>query len=195
MMWEISRASPKENPMLKSRRFALISIALFVTAPSAFAATTGGPLSAHTRVTYPSAVSIEMLGRAMLYSVNFDQVVNDNMAVGAGIGNVSTNVHDTDRDTGNSATFIPAYMNYYFSQSAGSPFVNGGVTLILNPASVKGSDTSTGSLHIPNSSVMPTFGGGYENRGDNGFLFRVTGYVVAGKSLTPWLGFSFGYGF
>ena len=181
--------------MLKSRRFALLTTVLFALAPSAFAATTGGPLSAHTRVSNPSAVSVEMLGRAMLYSVNFDQVVNDNIAVGAGIGNVSTNAHDTDRDTGNSATFIPAYMNYYFLQSAGSPFITGGVTLVLNHSSVKGTDTSTGTLQIPNSSVMPTFGGGYENRGDNGFLFRVTGYIVAGKSLTPWLGFSFGYAF
>jgi hypothetical protein len=42
---------------------------------------------------------------------------------------------------------------------------------------------------------MPVFGVGYETRGDNGFLFRVTGYAVAGKDLAPWVGFSFGYGF
>lgn len=172
----------------------LVLVALIIGSVSAQAAT-GGPLGAHTRVTNPGAVSVEMLGRAMLYSINFDQVVNDDIAVGVGLGTVSTMIHDTDRDTGETATFVPAYMNYYFKREAGSPFVTGGVTLILNHASVKNTDTSTGGLQIPSSSVMPTFGGGYENRGDNGFLFRVAGYLIAGKSLTPWIGFTFGYGF
>jgi hypothetical protein len=176
-------------------RLFLVSFAACFIAFSAGASSTGGPLSDHTRVTYPSAVSVEMLGRGMLYSVNFDQVMNDNIAAGVGFGSVSTNFHDSDVDAGETATFIPAYMNYYFQKSAGSPFVTGGVTLILNHAATKGLDTSTGSLQIPSSSVMPTFGAGYENRSDTGFLFRVTGYLIAGKSLTPWLGFSFGYGF
>lgn len=184
--------------MRPSARRPLISFVAFITllfGSASASAAVGGPLSAHTRVTNPSAVYVEMLGRAMLYSFGFDQVVNDDIAVGVGLGTVSTNFHDTDRDTGETATFIPAYMNYYFQQKAGSPFVTGGVTMILNHASTKGTDTSTGSLQIPSSSVMPTFGGGYENRGDNGFLFRVTGYLIAGKTLTPWIGFTFGYGF
>ena len=176
-------------------QYSLILIAVLFGVASAQASTTGGPLSAQTRATYPSAVSLELLGRSMLYSINFDQALNDNLAAGVGLGSVSTNIHDTDRDANQTATFVPAYMNYYFTKAAGSPFVTGGVTLILNHASVKGNDTSTGSLQIPSSSVMPTFGGGYENRGDTGFLFRVAGYLVAGKSLTPWLGFSFGYCF
>ncbi len=176
-------------------RPALVLIALAFGIVSAQASTTGGPLTAHTRATYPSAVSLELLGRAMLYSINFDQVLNDNIAAGVGLGSVSTNFHDTDHDANQTATFVPAYMYYYFNKTAGSPFLTGGVTLILNHAGVKNLDTSTGSLQIPSSSVMPTFGGGYENRMDSGFLFRVTGYLIAGKSLTPWLGFSFGYGF
>jgi hypothetical protein len=174
----------------------LVSFAILATAASAAeAATAGRPLGNHTRVTYPSTVSIEVLGRAMLYSVNFDQVVDDHIAVGAGFGSVSTNRHDTDIDTGETASFIPVYMNYYFTEMAGSPFVTGGVTMILNHAAVKGTDTSTGSLQIPSSTVMPEFGAGYEFRTDTGFLFRVAGYLAAAKSLTPWVGFSFGYAF
>ncbi len=168
-------------------RFLILAVSVFFSTLVAEAA--------HTRVTYPSAVSVEMLGRSMLYSLNYDQVLNDNLAVGAGFGSVSTNFRGTDVDANQTATFVPAYMNYYFMKEAGSPFVTGGVSLILNHASVKGKDTATGGLEIPSSSVMPTFGGGYENRTDNGFLFRIAGYLVAGKSLTPWLGFSFGYGF
>lgn len=150
---------------------------------------------AHTRVTYPSAVSAEILGRSALYTIAFDQVVNDWIAAGVGIGTVSTVLPNTDTDAGRTATFVPVYMNYYFMKEGGSPYVTGGVTLITNHSSVKGLETSTGGLEIPSSTIMPTFGGGYENRGDNGFLFRVTGYLLAGKSMTPWVGFTFGYAF
>jgi hypothetical protein len=170
----------------------IVALALLVSVVSSSAMAEPGP---HTRVTYPSAFSVEMLGRGMLYTVNYDQVVNDNIAAGVGFGSVSTNLHGLDVDANKTVSFLPAYMNYYFLKEAGSPFVTGGVTLILNHASTKGLDTSTGNLQIPNSSVMPTFGGGYENRSDTGFLFRVTGYLIAGKTLTPWLGFAFGYGF
>ncbi len=180
-------------------RLSFVLVAVLTTVAlgtsSAIATATGGPLDNHSRVTYPSAVSLEVLGRSMLYSVNFDQVLNDNIAAGVGFGSVSMQVHNTDIDAGKTATFIPAYMNYYFNKAANSPFVTGGVTLILNHSSIKGLDTSTGGLQIPTSSVMPTFGAGYESRSDTGFLFRVTGYLIAGKDLTPWLGFSFGYGF
>lgn len=151
--------------------------------------------AAHTRVTYPSAVSVEILGRSMLYTVAYDQVLNDDLAVGVGLGTVSLNFRGTDTDAGKSATMIPVYMNYYFMKEGGSPFLTGGVTLITNHSSVKNLETTTGGLEIPSSNVMPTFGGGYENRGDNGFLFRIAAYAVAGRSLTPWMGFSFGYSF
>jgi hypothetical protein len=172
----------------------VVAVVVFGTS-SALATATGGPLDNHSRVTYPSAVSLEVLGRSMLYSVNFDQVLNDNIAAGVGFGTVSMQAHNTSMDADKTASFVPAYMNYYFNKAANSPFVTGGVTLILNHSSVKGLDTSTGGLQIPTSSVMPTFGGGYESRSDTGFLFRVTGYLIAGRDLTPWLGFSFGYGF
>lgn len=185
--------------MRPSFRPLLVSIVIFVAgfagAPSASAAVGGRPLGNATRATYPSVVSVELLGRSMLYSVNFDQALNENMSAGVGLGSSSMNIHNTDMDANKSATFLPAYFSYYFLNAAGSPYVTAGVTLILNHSSVKGTDTSTGSLEIPSSSVMPTAGGGYEYRSDTGFLFRVAGYLIAGRSLTPWLGFSFGYAF
>ncbi|MBC7386087.1 MAG: hypothetical protein H7301_08010, partial [Cryobacterium sp.] len=108
---------------------------------------------------------------------------------------VSTNFLNTDIDSGKSATMIPVYMNYYFAKEQGSLFLTAGATLITNHSSVKNTETSTGSLEIPSSNVMPTVGLGYENRGDNGFLFRVTAYGIAARKFTPWMGFAFGYGF
>ena len=151
--------------------------------------------AAHTRVTYPGAFSIELLGRAMMYSVNYDQVLNDNLAVGVGIGSAATMTHGTEIDTDKDAVLVPAYVNYYFIKDAGSPFMTAGFDLVTNHSSVKGFETKTGNLEIGSSSVMPTIGGGYENRGDNGFLFRGAAYFIAGKKLTPWIGFSIGYGF
>jgi hypothetical protein len=169
-----------------------LSISILVLSGLAFSSVAS---AAHTRVTYPSVVSVEMLGRAMLWSINYDQVLNDNLSVGAGYGSVSTFLRGTDTDAGKSATFIPAYMNYYFIQDGNSPFVTAGVTLITNHASVKNFDTATGGLELPTSSVMPTFGGGFESRSDNQFLFRAAGYLIAGRRIAPWLGFSFGYAF
>lgn len=160
-----------------------------------FLVLSGEAKAAHTRVTYPSAVSVEMLGRAMLYSVNFDQVLNDNVAVGVGLGSAATMFRGTEIDTDTAATFLPAYMNYYFLTEQGSPFITAGMTLITNHTSVKNFETKTGNLEIPSSNVMPTLGGGYENRGDNGFLFRGAAYLIAGRKITPWLGFSLGFGF
>lgn len=170
-------------------------VALTVVSVALVSIFSGEAKAEHTRVTYPSAVSVEMLGRAMLYSVNFDQVINDNIAVGFGLGTAATMTRGTEIDTDTSATFLPAYMNYYFLLDQGSPFITAGMTLITNHSSVKNFETKTGNLEIPSSNVMPTFGGGYENRGDNGFLFRAAAYFNAGRKLTPWLGFSIGYGF
>jgi hypothetical protein len=188
-------ASFEEISMRSMIRLPLVLAALVLGSASAFAVPAGRPLGTETRVTYPSVVSFEVLGRGMLYSVNFDEALNDDIAAGIGIGSVSTNLHDTDIDGNASATLVPVYFNYYLRRTAGSVFLTGGATLILNHAATKYKDTSTGNLQIPSSSVMPTFGAGYEYRTDTGFLFRVTGYAIAGKSITPWAGFTFGYAF
>lgn len=168
----------------------LIVLLASFTASAAFAVE--GSSAPHTRVTYPGAVSIEVLGRGIMYSVNFDQVLNDDMAAGFGYGSVATELNSVD---GESAKMIPAYFNYYFSRAAGSLYGTVGVNVILNAKKVKGFDATTSDLTFPKDSVMPTFGLGYENRGDNGFLFRAAAYGVVGKDVTPWLGFSFGYAF
>ena len=46
-------------------------------------------MAGHTRITNPNAVSAEFLGRGLLWSVNFDRVVNDDLVAGAGFGTVS----------------------------------------------------------------------------------------------------------
>jgi hypothetical protein len=139
----------------------------------------------HTRITNPSALNLEVLGRGLLYSVSFDRVMNDELAAGIGIGSTSLVGSGT-------ATMIPVYVNYYFQKDQGSLYATGGATLVAGD-DISDSKSSFGSVELNN--VVPTFGVGYENRGDSGFLFRVTGYGIVAEKLTPWVGFTFGYAF
>lgn len=148
----------------------------------------------HTRVTYPSAFNVEMLGRGMLWNITFDQVLNDDMAAGFGFGAVSTQTA-SGADGNQTATMVPAYFHYYFSRTQGSVYATGGLNLILNASKVRDLESSTGGLEFRRDSIIPTFGVGYENRGDNGFLFRIAAYGLLGDDLTPWMGFTFGYAF
>lgn len=147
----------------------------------------------HTRVTNPNALSVEVLGRGGLFSVNFDRVLTDEFSAGIGIGTLSG--RSTDGSTINtvSATIIPLYVNYYFQRSAGSVFATAGMSLVRFNGSQF--DAKLGNYDLEGNGIVPGFGAGYENRGDYGFLFRVTAYAFITKNITPWLGFAFGYAF
>ncbi len=152
-------------------------------------------VSEHTRVTNPSAIIVEVLGRGMIGSISFDQVLNDDMAAGFGFSGVSTNVPNSGINANRTAYMFPAYFNYYFTRAAGSFFGTAGVNLVTNTNRVQRYESSVGDLIFPTNSIIPTFGVGYENRGDNGFIFRATAYGLYGDSLTGWFGASFGYAF
>lgn len=151
----------------------------------------GLPLAqaAHTRVTNPNALSVEGLGRGLQYSIQYDHVLNDDMAAGFGVGTASV------QESNSNTTIVPAYFNYYFSRDAGSLYATAGATLLTDSDVAKNGTLTTGKIEFGSNAVLPVFGFGYENRGDTGFLFRATGYGVVAKKLYPWLGFSFGYAF
>jgi hypothetical protein len=144
-------------------------------------------LAENTRVTNPNALSVELLGRGVLYSISYDRVMDDHLAAGFGVGAVPT--------SSETAMILPAYVNYYFFKEQGSLFATAGVGLVLNSSSVKNTESTVGSFAFPSNAVIPQFGVGYENRGDTGFLFRVTAYGLVGDEFMPWGGFSFGYAF
>jgi hypothetical protein len=148
----------------------------------------------HTRVTNPTVLGFEVLGRCLMYSAVFDHVLNDDLAAGLGIGSTSTQTL-SGIDANRNATALPVYLNYYFSRDQGSVFATVGATLVTNSGDVSGLKSAVGGLEYPSGAVLGTGGLGYENRGDNGFLFRLTAYAIAGKSVIPWVGFGFGYAF
>lgn len=148
----------------------------------------------HTRPTNPNALSVEVLGKTFLYTVQYDRAVTDDVFAGVGIGTASLdNLDGTDANT--SAVMIPVYAGYYFLRDQGSPFVIAGASLVTNHSDTVGKKTSLGGVEYGSNQVLPFFGAGYEVRTDSGFLFRVTGYGEVGKSVKPWGGATFGYAF
>lgn len=146
-----------------------------------------------TRPTNPNAISLEILGKAFLYSVNYDRALSDDFFAGLGIGSVTLDNADGS-SSGRSAVMVPIYAGYYFIRDKGSPYVEIGAEAVPSNG-VQGLKTSMGGMQFPSNPVLPFFGAGWETRTDSGFLFRVTGYGILGQSVTPWFGGSFGYAF
>ncbi len=130
-----------------------------------------------------NAFSLELLGRGLLYSLNYDYLITDDIALGAGVSTYSISAGSASA----SAWIIPVYANYYFTQGSHRWFASGGANLIFASSNV-GSDEK-----ISGSGVAGVLGGGYEYRGDSGFLFRAAPYVFVGKVSGGWLGLSLGF--
>jgi len=129
------------------------------------------------------ALSTELLGRGGLYSFNYDYMILDNLAIGAGVSTYSISSGTSSAK----ATIIPAYANYYVNDGNHRFFGSAGANIIH--ASGKIDD----SAQVSGSGLAGVLGGGYEYRNDSGFLFRAAPYVFVGKASGVWLGFSFGY--
>lgn len=150
----------------------------------------------HTRVTNPNVIGVELLGQGVLYSIFYDRVLNDDLVAGFGYGVAPTETA-AGGNTGVSAAFIPVHVNYYFTRDQGSFYGTGGVTIVTNPDEIAGTQSklSISELRYSDSPILPVVGIGYENRGDMGFLFRGTAYAIFADTISPWIGFSFGYAF
>lgn len=129
------------------------------------------------------SVSLELLGRGLLYSFNYDYLIHDDIAVGAGLSTYSFSSGTSNARL----TFVPVYANYYFTPGEHRWFASGGVNLIHASGSIDKDEKISGS------GAAGILGGGYEFRGDSGFLFRATPYVFVGKASGVWLGLSLGY--
>ncbi len=132
-----------------------------------------------------NAVSLELLGRGILYSLNYDYLIQDNIAIGAGFSNITLSAGTSSA----SATFIPLYGNYYFTGGNHRWFGTGGMTLIHTTGKIDSESKVSGT------GLAAIFGAGYEYRGDSGFLFRINPYLFVGKARGVWLGTSLGYAF
>jgi hypothetical protein len=127
--------------------------------------------------------SLELLGRGLLYSFNYDYAMNEDVALGIGAANYSFSSGTENA----SAWIIPLYANYYFTQGKHRLFATGGANVIFASAQANDDEKVSGS------GLAGVLGGGYEYRADNDFLFRAAPYAFVGKASGVWVGFSLGY--
>jgi hypothetical protein len=132
--------------------------------------------------TRPNAFTVDLFGRALLYSVNFDRQITDYFSLGVGISSWDA----SQRWTGFQSwvTVVPLYANFYFSPNASRGFLSAGADLI------KVSEPGFSGNTFENSGVAGTVGAGYEFREQSGFLVRLAGYLIIGRSteLSPSVG-------
>ena len=150
--------------------------------------------AANIRMSNPNDISIELGGRALLYSLNYGRTLSENLSLGIGYGGVATNNPDGTPSTATSA-LIPAYLSLYLAQDMSSPFITLGGNLVTNSGVLIGQNTSVGGLKFAASPIILTFGLGYEYRGYNGLMIRLTAYGLYSSAFFPWAGLSFGYAF
>lgn len=133
-----------------------------------------------------SAISAELLGRAGVYSFNYDYNFIPNLAAGLGVSFWS---QSTGTATG-TVTLIPVYLNAYLWTGKHRPFVTAGAT--LGRASVSDESSSSES----NANFL-SLGAGYEMRTEAGFLMRLAGYRMTSPEGSSgfWPGVSFGGSF
>jgi len=131
-----------------------------------------------------NAVSIELLGRGWLYSLNYDHLIFDRLAIGIGASYWNTTSWWSNINYG--ATIIPIYGNYYFMTGLNRFFLTAGGDLVfVNP-------TLNSNNVFQSSGGAAVVGGGYEYRGSRGLLFRVAPYIIIGASTTLTIGFTIG---
>jgi hypothetical protein len=127
------------------------------------------------RDTQKNVASMQFFGQALIYSLNYDRAISDRLSLGIGI----SSWQDSWRWGAYQATVtvVPLYTNYYFGEDLSRGFVSGGVDLLQVSSSGYNDDT------FSNSGVAAVLGGGYESRDKNGFLVRLGGYMILGRTV------------
>jgi hypothetical protein len=138
-----------------------------------------------------NAVYVELLGNALLYSVNYDRLFTPNVAGRVGLMFVAA--EDDDGDSGTAAIF-PLMGSYLWGD--GNSHFETGIGLAVATASFDVDeidiDESGGGTGVYGTGVL-----GYRyQRPGGGFLFRVgLTPVFTTSDFAPWFGLSFGYAF
>ena len=127
------------------------------------------------------AISIEVGGKSVLYSVGFDKFFGESLAVGVGLSYTASGAPSvTQRQFS-----IPIVSYLYFNQHP-RLFIAQGFTATLGLLTVDG--TVFGGI------VATGFVGlGFEYESNGGFLFRIAPYVLISNVPQPWAGVTFGW--
>lgn len=139
----------------------------------------------NSRKDHRNDVGIELLGKAALYSFEYQRLVTPSLGLEAGLGVIGSG------GGGESATviFVPVGARFYMIPKDGSLFLTGGAVWV--------SGILDSGPFSDNASDAYGFGGlGFEYRATGGFLFRGSAYVLFGSGgYFIWPGITVGFAF
>lgn len=143
-------------------------------------------------------VGLELLGRGVAYSLNYERAIKSNIAVGAGLSYYNFSLLYSEFDV----LLMPLYGTYYLGGPKHRAFFTGGATLIYIKSQFPDtynwnekdfeSDLKYSYAKQEGFGVSPHAGIGYEFRTQAGFTARFTSYVQYTTEAYRWLGLTLG---
>jgi hypothetical protein len=153
--------------------------------------TAGAPAAAAEAPRAPNSIYVELLGNAVLYSLNFDHKFTDNVSLRVGFAYSTFNLPSTSNIESKTIA-VPIMVNYLVGRGSHRLETGAGFLPLLNQY-----DDSADSVRL---GLTGTVGYRYQ-RPAGGFVFRI-GFTPllasdsdGGYFFAPWLGMSFGVGF
>ena len=128
----------------------------------------------------PNDVSIELLGRCLVYSFSYQRMVTQNLGLELGASLIG--------GSGGSIAFISAGGRYYLLSKNASPCIAGGIVAVT-------ASTGSGPFSSNNSAAYGYIGPGFEYRSSSGFAFRGTVYFLVRDGFFVWPGVQVGIAF
>ena len=143
------------------------------------------PAQSQSRKENRNDVGIELLGKAAIYSFQYQRLLTSSVGLEAGLGVIGSG------GGGENATviFVPVGARFYLIPKDGSLFLTGGAVWV--------SGILDSGPFSENASDAYGYGGlGFEYRAQGGFLFRGTAYVLFGSGgYFIWPGITAGFAF
>lgn len=146
-------------------------------------------------------VGLELLGRGVLYSLNYDRALDSRLSLGVGFSAYQFNLLGINFTT----ALVPFYANYYLGGPVHRAFFTGGLNLLyvqaeifdayyLDPHSARNEyDATENFAEARGTTIHPSAGVGYEYRARAGFTFRGTAYInYMNDRLLRWYGATLG---
>jgi hypothetical protein len=156
--------------------FTVICVTLCLTAQSVSA-------QELTRERLKNDVGIELLGKAALYSFNYQYTLNRQIGLEVGLGAFSAGTAESNA----TILFVPIGAKFYLIPKDGSLYLTGGITA-LTAGTDAGPFEDTGAYGYA--------GLGFEFRSETGFTFRGTAYgLFSGDGFFIWPGLTLAYAF
>jgi hypothetical protein len=188
---------------MKMRPLPLLTLVLTISVASTAAAQAPAESPPPISVTTPPAVPertaqnsvyVELLGNGLLYSLNYDRMLNENFSVRVGLMYFSVKAQ-AEADTASANVMLfPILANYLIGPGNHKLEIGAGPLILYASAKadIGGDSASASGVALAGTAV---FGYRYVPK-DGGFTFRA-GFtpVFSQNGFAPWLGLSFGYVF